>query len=267
MPHNTPFSDKKMAVQILAYRHSQSRAIRAGAHLPFHKAFDFFSLQQCSRPHDKVFGLLGFTNSRISVDYTTSIMEMFMSILADYLLALKFLTAKRGRFEMFPILISIQEEASFFAPFLAFGLNPFDPVVHLVSREILGFFAPGWVEQILDKVHIGWWTTYRNSPEKIREQATFWLGELESRSFFSILFHSVKLVWKTHSAWVAQKKESKKHQKVLAEKNSVMTAPYEGGEEKTHDEWVATARKISEAIWEQYQQSGETALSLHDTCR
>jgi hypothetical protein len=37
--------------------------------MPFYKVFGFFVGQCCGRPHDKVFGYLGLTNSRIQVDY------------------------------------------------------------------------------------------------------------------------------------------------------------------------------------------------------
>lgn len=81
-----------MAMNILSYRLFETDSLRAGHHLPFHKVFDFFSMQRCGRPHDKVFGYLGLTNSRVRVNYFLSIIGLFLDSLADYLMSAGFMT-------------------------------------------------------------------------------------------------------------------------------------------------------------------------------
>ena len=87
-----PSTNRNNALMILSWRRFRSRDLRTGHHLPFHEAVDFFALQACSRHHDKVFGILGIASSPIRVDYSTSIMELFMASLADYFLSPGFVT-------------------------------------------------------------------------------------------------------------------------------------------------------------------------------
>ena len=102
-------------------------------------------MQRCSRPHDKVFGYLGLTNSWIPVDYTVPVLDLFVFSLADYFLSVGCITenlverprkAERQYERISPL--------SMVATFSAFGLDLFDPVVNLLFYEVTKFFAPGF---------------------------------------------------------------------------------------------------------------------------
>jgi hypothetical protein len=100
--------------------------LRAGYRLPFHEAVGLFSMQRCGRPHDKVFGYLGLTNSRIQVDYSLSILELFVTTLADYLLSTGLIT-EQLKPKQFIRQLGGAAASDLLAPFLAFELDPFDP--------------------------------------------------------------------------------------------------------------------------------------------
>jgi hypothetical protein len=180
-------------------------------------------------------------------------MEIWMTILADYLLSLGFLTAKRGTIELARVGATMGEEVCLLAPF---GLDPFDPVVYLVSREIIQFFALDRLEGLFDMVSMNWWTTWRNS-SRLREFWTPIMDGSETKSFISTFIRGAKLIRNNYSTWRAQKTKTEDYQKLLARENGEMTAPCEGGETRTYSEWIAVAREISEHMWERFLQSGE----------
>lgn len=251
-----------MAFQILAFRRSIARLRRAGYswpfRLPFQKAVDFFAFQDCTRPHDKAFGMLGFTNSHITVDYSMSLIEIFMVTLADYLLSLGFLTEKRKVTDMFVVFAVNLDELRFLAPFAAFGLEPFDPVVWLTAHEVFRFFAPNEAETLLAHALIGSWLLYSKDGEE-RRAHWFEFSDNEPASRVSAGMGMAKLFWNDWNSFRARWNEARELQKSLAKEDSMMTAPYEAGESKTYSEWVASARKISNHMLERVTQSGEDA--------
>jgi len=230
---------------------------------------DLFSFQQCSRFHDKAFGILGITNSRLEVDYSRSIIELFMAALADYFLSLGFMTVKRGYWEVVHLIRNDNNDRRLLAPFAAFGLDPFDPVVYLVSHEISEFFAPSYAEALMDMASTTWSLTCELSVDQERDRKDAIVGLIERdgtglRKFVSVGIGFAKMVWSDQSIWSARKREAKELQSLMANENSVMMAPYQGGESKTYSEWVAMARTISTTMLERFLETGEDAAGELD---
>jgi hypothetical protein len=206
-------TNRNNALQILSWRRFRSRALRTGHHLPYHKAVDFFALQACSRHHDKVFGILGIASSRIRVDYSTSIMELFMATLADYFLSLGFvtedLTPIRRRNELFS---KLPRENNLHAPSLAFGLDPLDPVVYLVTREIAEFFAPGRGDILSETIAQLCWYRFHQSREEYYDQIVGDEPKFEVRYIASAWVRVVKLLGNELRDCLARIKAIRVHQ-------------------------------------------------------
>lgn len=91
--------------------------------------------------------------------------------LADYFLSLGFLTDGwkaqiriHGR--------DVQHwERNLITPFLAFGLDPFHPVVFLVIHEIADYFAPGWGKTLCGYILATWWLYCRPEPNMATRSA------------------------------------------------------------------------------------------------
>lgn len=237
--------------------------MRTGHHLPFHKAFGFFAAQRCGRPHDKVFGYLGLTNSRIHVDYSISILDLFVATLADYMLSVGFITEDltpiRRRTEMMRIDQAIINANDLTAPILAFDLDLNEPVVNLLFYEVVKFFAPGFEECLCSGAIGSWWTTRQL---KGREEGfhNFINGDhkFELRYIGCLCIKVVKLIASELNAGLANYKEITARQKALAQEDAVLTAS-ESGESRKYSEWVAHARAISDQMWRRFQESGEDA--------
>lgn len=135
-------SKRNAALNILRFRRIKTKSLRAGCYLPSHKAFDFFTLQDCSRLHDKVFGYLGLTNSRIQVDHSLSVLDLFVGTLADHFLSGGFITQELTRKQFLQTSMPVGTANSFVTPVLAFGLDFYDPVVDLLFHEVANFFVP-----------------------------------------------------------------------------------------------------------------------------
>jgi hypothetical protein len=237
--------------------------LRAGHHLPFYRAFGFFSGQCCGRPHDKVFGYLGLTNSRIQVDYSLSILDLFVATLADYLLSAGFITEDltpiRRRMEMIRIHRSVANANEFTAPLIAFELDLDDPLVTLHFHTVLKFFAPGSEDNICACATVAWWVTLQF---KGREEEFLNFINAEHKFEFiyigSICIKAVKLMASAVGASTAYYKEVAARQKRLAAEDAVLTAS-ESGESLRYSEWVARANAISDQMWRRFQESGEDA--------
>ena len=254
-----PLTNRNNALQILSWRRFRSRALRAGHHLPFHKAVDFFALQACSRPHDKVFGILGIASSRIRVDYSTSIMELFMATLADYFLSLGFVTEDLTPIRRRKELISkLPRENNLNAPFLAFGLDPLDPVVYLVTREIAEFFVPGRGDILSETAAHACWVRFHRTPEEYHNQIVGDEPKFEVRYIASACVRVVKLLGNELRDCSARVKATRAHQQSLGCENAEIMAPDQGGgQTRKYSEWVSTARALSQTMWGRFQQSGE----------
>ncbi|CAK1366874.1 unnamed protein product [Cercospora beticola] len=259
-----PMANAAMAIHLLSWRRFERHNLRAGRHFSFHKAVDFFAMQVCTRPHDKIFGILGIANSRIRVDYSLSIMELFMMVLADYFLSLGFLTddwkTLRRRWDFMAVHYSIKQELNLIAPFLAFGLDPFHPVVYLVIHEIAEFFVPGWGEALCGEAIALWWWSCRpeaNMASRIEEWIATDDSKFEFKWFANICLSGIKLVGSELRSFSQKDKATRIEQKQLKEKNAEMLAPEQSGESKRYAEWVALAKEISQTVWERFQESGE----------
>ncbi|KAI5359898.1 hypothetical protein Slin14017_G094590 [Septoria linicola] len=227
-----------MASQLLSWRRFERHKLRSGHRFLFHKAVDFFVTQECTRSCDKIFGILGLAKSRIEVDYTISVIDLFMATLADYSLSLGFLTddwkGLRKRMGLTKMTLNIKEEMNLIAPFMAFELDPFDPVVYLIIHEIAGFFY-----------HC---CTGDNIATKTVDMITGSEPKLEFKYIAGIFVTGVKLLGSELSSYQAQDKAIRADQVSLKKDNAEMTAPTYDGDTKTHQQWVSLAWTIPQRM-------------------
>lgn len=216
-------------------------------------------MQRCGRPHDVVYGYLGLTNSRIQVDYSIPILDLFVATLADYLLSAGLITEHLTRWQYLRNRASTARANDLIAPLLAFGFNPCEPVVHLLVREVTKFFAPGF-EVGLTSVATGAWFTF-NRLEVSTQDIRAFLIDSEHKSGLkyigSLGVKFVKLAASEMSACAAMAEELKVRLKTLEEEDAVMSAPGESNESRKYSQWVAHAREISEQVWQRFLESGE----------
>ncbi|KAF7680529.1 hypothetical protein GT037_002180 [Alternaria burnsii] len=170
-PDVSPLTNKTAAENILFHRKRGSSSLRAGNRIPFYQAFAFFAMQDCARPHDKVFGYLGLTKSRIQVDYSVSIIDLFVATLADYLMSVGLitddLTPIRRRMEYMRTGFGTVNGNKLITAIAAFNLDLHDPVVNLLFYEVLKFFVPGWEKVLHTDAMIHWWMArYVESAER-----------------------------------------------------------------------------------------------------
>jgi hypothetical protein len=248
-------------LNILSYRRFETKSLRAGYHIPFHKALDFFSTQRCGRPHDRVFGYLGLTNSRIEVDYSMSILDLFVATLADYLLSVGFITQDftpyRRRLELMRTHHAVLSANDLVAPAIAFGLNLFDPVVNLLFHEVVKFFVPGSEDGICNAAMCTWYTLqfFKNRGEEF-EAFLAADHKFELRYIGSICLKMVKLAINEIGACTARVKDIAARQKAWSQEDATLIVS-EGTESRKYSEWVAHARTISDNMWQRFQESGE----------
>lgn len=155
---------------------------------------------------------------------------------------------------------NIKEEMNLIAPFMAFELDPFNPVVYLVIHEIAEFFVPGWGKELCREATQTWWYHCRPGPNmatKIVDMITGSEPKIEFKYIAAICVAGVKLLGSELSSYQAQDKATRTDQVSLKRGNAEMTAPTQDGETKTHQQWVSLARSISQNMWERYQDSGE----------
>jgi hypothetical protein len=160
--------------------------LRAGKHVPFHKALDIFAIQRCGRPHDKVLGYLGLPNSRMQIDYSVSTLGLFTAILTDYLLSVGLITEDltpiRRRTEVMRTGWALGNANNLIAPLSASSLNLYDPVVNSMFYEVSKFFAPGFEENLLATTLSNWWYSCSSDAQDqkfdgfINDNDTFELG-------------------------------------------------------------------------------------------
>jgi hypothetical protein len=248
-------------LNILYHRKFETKSLRAGHHLPFYKAFGFFAGQCCGRQHDKVFGYLGLTNSRIKVDYSLSILDLFVATFADYMLSAGFITEDltRRRTEMMRITHTVVSANDLTAPLLAFELEMNDPLVNLLFHTVVKFFAPGFEETFCACAASAWWVSLQ-CIEREEEFYDFIKAEhkFELKYIGSVCIKVVKLMASALNASTAYYKEVAARQKRLAAEDAVLTAS-ESGESLKYSEWVARANSISDQMWRRFQESGEDA--------
>lgn len=261
-PDADPYTTKLTAINILSYRHFETKSLRTGNHLPFHRAFDFFSLQLCSDPHDKVFGYIGLTSCRIQVDYSMPILDLFVATLADYFLSVGLitedLTPYRKRVQFIRKSMTITSGNNLIVPFLTFKLDPFDPLVYLVFIEVAKYFAPGYQEGIMVSALTTWWYLKRSNYQQGIEDLVNADHKFELRYIGSVCVKFIKLVASDYSEFMKLHKATLEQHKQLSAKDDVLTtsASYES---RKYSAWAAHARGISEQMWQRYQQSGEDA--------
>jgi hypothetical protein len=254
-------ANKTTALNILSFRKFETKSLRAGCHLPFHKAFDFFSMQRCGRPHDRVFGYLGLTNSRIQVDYSMPILDLYVTTLADYLLSVGLITQDftpiRKRFELWRTHWPLTSANDLVAPAIAFGLDLDDPMVNLLFHEVVKFFAPGLEEGICG-VAMGAWYGLKLCKDREEDFEAFLNADhkFEFRYIGSICIKFVKLAVNELAACRARLKDIAARQKALSEENATLSIG-EGTESRKYSGWVSHAREISEQMWRRFQESGE----------
>ena len=65
--------------------------------IPFHKAIITFWLQDCSRRHDMIFGLLAMTRSRMTANYRMTPLELYVGALVEGLVEINYYRSPRTR--------------------------------------------------------------------------------------------------------------------------------------------------------------------------
>lgn len=253
-----PYSNELAAQNILSYRQFKSRCLRAGHRLPFHKAVEYFAMQRCSIPHDGVFGYLGLTNSRIQIDYTMPILDLFVATLADWLLSAGFIRQDLTGFPSTRIVSEIAAANDITVVLLAFGFDPCKPIVHLLFREVTKFFAPGFEESLTKNATLRWWCLSRYGSNQdffnafTNVENSFGLKYIESWVLKSFTFIASEMhVFEGVKNRVSARLEE------LKEEDAMMFAPGESEESKTYSQWAAHARAISEQICRRFMESGE----------
>ncbi|CAN9211514.1 unnamed protein product [Alternaria sp. RS040] len=262
-PDVSPLTNKTAAENILFHRKRGSFSLRAGNRIPFHQAFAFFAMQDCARPHDKVFGYLGLTKSRIQVDYSVSIIDLFVATLADYLMSVGLitddLTPIRRRMEYMRTGFGTVNGNKLITAIAAFNLDLHDPVVNLLFYEVLKFFVPGWEKVLHTDAMIHWWMArYVESAERDLFAPIPGDCKFELIKIGTICVRVIKYFATSLCAEAAMRKEICARQKALAQDDAVLTE-VESGETKKYSEWAAHARAISNQMWQRFQESGEDA--------
>lgn len=239
-------------------------SLRSGTRLPFNRAFDFFALQRCSRPHDKVFGYLGLTNSRIRVDYSMPILDLFVATLADYLMSAGFITENllksRGQWKVAQGELPVAMANDLIAPFLVFELDPFDSVISLLFTEVVKFFAPGLHEGIYSTVVTTWWMLKRMGiySSQLNEFLNSDDARWEVKYIGCACIKFVKFAVAEGSTFWREYKDAVDGLKNLAKQDAILTT-IDGSDSRMYSEWVEYVRRISEEMWQRFQESGEDA--------
>ena len=71
------------AHSLLKYRQEMFSANQSQPLMPIHLAILRYGIQNCSRLHDKVFGLLGLTSVRLKPSYAMSTLELYVRVLVE----------------------------------------------------------------------------------------------------------------------------------------------------------------------------------------
>ncbi|KAL5116173.1 hypothetical protein ACEQ8H_005950 [Pleosporales sp. CAS-2024a] len=218
-----PWANRSTALNLLSYRRFEYKSLRAGNHLPFHKAFDFFATQRCGRRHDRVYGYLGLTNSRIQVDYSMPILDLFVATLSDYLLSAAH--------------VAITQANDLVAPLIAFDLDLYDPVVNVLFYEVAKFFAPGF-EQGLWGTAMGTWWSLRNSHASDPNFHAFLEEEFKFEFLYigSACIKFAKLMASEMRACTAKTKEVSAEKKLLEGKDALLIDKDSGRVQKRYQE-------------------------------
>ena len=109
--------DVHQCANVLGLSH-RSRQMGSGTiRFPFFHAIDYFSTQDCTQFHDRVYGLLALTRSQISINYRISRIRLFAFLWAEYLLSWGFLVSgdviKKASIELGPVAEAETEELEF----------------------------------------------------------------------------------------------------------------------------------------------------------
>jgi hypothetical protein len=228
----------------------------------------FFSSQSCSNFHDKVFGLLGIAESRIRPDYSMTELDLFIATLADFFLSLGFIATEtshgywRRAWRM--ILDCIKHDigaSEWLAPMTIFNLDPFHPVIFLVTNEVGRYFAPGSERMLHGMMLQNWHTLIENKP------ADYWihdLGSWGSRTEELGFRGAVSSAMEKSSATQAALTASWKRLEALCQEDAEMEAPGRIRQTRTYKQWVAYTAAICDDIWSRYQQSGQDTSGLDD---
>lgn len=252
-----PYANTITAENILSYRHFKTKSLRAGNHLPFHKAVEFFALQRCGTPHDMVFGYLGLTNSHIQIDYSMPILDLFVATLANWFLSAGFIRQDLTGFRGFRIASRFIAENNVTAPLQAFRLDPCEPLVQLLFNEVTKFFLPDFAEGVTHVATMEWFFLHRYRGSTHLDEKVF-DGERKSK-LNHIITRCIKFVkFMRNEVRVTSAKEEGivALQVALEEKDAVMSATGESDRPKTYSEWAAHARAISEQIWQRFVEAG-----------
>lgn len=147
-------------------------------------------------------------------------------------------------------------EQSMVAPFLAFDLDPLDPLVYLVTKEVADFFAPSKGQHICEIPCLHSWSAKHHGPKAFEKI----IGDDPKFEFIyigSACIRFIKHVSHTAYAYKAQVESMRAQQQAFKESDAEMTAPGENGQTKKNSEWVSSARSIAEDMWQRFQVSGE----------
>jgi hypothetical protein len=93
IPLQGDFFDANQCAHILGLSHRGRQMGSSAIRFPFFHAVDYFSTQDCTQFHDRVYGLLALTRSQISINYRISRIRLFAFLWAEYLLSWGFLVS------------------------------------------------------------------------------------------------------------------------------------------------------------------------------
>lgn len=252
-----PLKNQAAAHVVLYYRRWKTKSLRAGYHLPFHKAVENFALQRCSVPHDVVFGYLGLTNSLIEINYSMPILELFMATFANWLLSAGFIRQNLTGFRRRRIAFKIEGLYNIPVLFQAFGLDPCEPVVHLLFRETTKFFAPGLEDNITNAAIRFWLMKVRGKFSHDRLFSTKHKSSL--KMFFYLCINILKAAADERPFFQLKMKQIAAMRVALEKEDALISGPGERGETKKYSQWASHARAISEQIWQRFMEAGEDA--------
>lgn len=222
------------------------------------------SRQSCHDFRDRVFGLLGITPVRISVDYSITRQALFVALWTEYLLSLGggLATVRHyggghtsvGDADITALYANYRALTNLAAPHKSLGVNLMDPVVFLLTREVLSSLSDDPLVQNyfsfnLDQSWFAGKAVWRMSELPVWLFGSQWqpLWDLVSRMLLSCDLRVGK---------PARKLAEWRHRRCAARDAPMTFACPEGKTTLRYSEWTKFAQDIFDDIWRKYAESG-----------
>lgn len=197
-----------------------------------------------------------------------TVLDLFTATLADFFLSLGFIaTETRAGYwrRVLQLILDCVRQgitgSEWIAPMTIFNLDPFHPVVSLITIEVGKYFAPGQ-EKFLQCMLLGDWHALieNKPPERWIHEIGSWSSRTQELGFRAAFKSDMEKKAATRGALTA----GFKRLEGLCEEDAEMQAPGKVGQTKTYKQWVEYTRVICDDIWGRYQQSGEDTSGLGD---